>query len=326
MIFVAVAVGLFLTGALFGIYMFVRHLRRRNVPAWAAVAHGAFGATAFGIVLLVMATVPGMALLPQALGILIGAIFLGVMNLVFHIRRVRHRTILIVMHAMAAVIGVGTLAYAGILHATHRGLPAPADSSTPIPNPTPLVAAAPPPTATATAPTPAAAALAPAADPAKTAPPFPVGLAWTDRTIAFDKASVTLDARTQASLAAVAADMQAHPEITLVEVQGHTDENGDAATNIKLSRTRAAAAVDFLVAKGITRSRLRSAGYGAFCPADPSCASATAPSSCHEPSSWERDRRITVMILESRAERFHGKVTCDSAMSLAPREDQRYAL
>lgn len=53
-----------------------------------------------------------------------------------------------------------------------------------------------------------------------------------------------------------------HPEITLVEVQGHTDARASDAYNLKLSQARAESAVNYLVGKGIAASRLRAVGYG----------------------------------------------------------------
>jgi outer membrane protein OmpA-like peptidoglycan-associated protein len=53
----------------------------------------------------------------------------------------------------------------------------------------------------------------------------------------------------------------ANPKITL-EVQGHTDNVGQAAYNMKLSQSRADAVKAYLVGKGIDASRLVSKGYG----------------------------------------------------------------
>lgn len=50
--------------------------------------------------------------------------------------------------------------------------------------------------------------------------------------------------------------------IKRMRVEGHTDNRGVKAANLKLSEDRAAAVVDFLVSQGIDRSRLESVGYG----------------------------------------------------------------
>jgi outer membrane protein OmpA-like peptidoglycan-associated protein len=46
------------------------------------------------------------------------------------------------------------------------------------------------------------------------------------------------------------------------EVSGHTDNKGQAKSNLKLSKDRAQAVVDYLVNRGIAASRLKSIGYG----------------------------------------------------------------
>lgn len=53
-----------------------------------------------------------------------------------------------------------------------------------------------------------------------------------------------------------------HPEITLVEVQGHTDWRGSDSYNMKLSQRRAESAMKYLVDHGISASRLKAVGYG----------------------------------------------------------------
>jgi outer membrane protein OmpA-like peptidoglycan-associated protein len=55
--------------------------------------------------------------------------------------------------------------------------------------------------------------------------------------------------------------MQLDPSIT-IEVSAHTDARGSASDNLKLSQKRAQAAVDYLIKRGIDKSRLTSVGYG----------------------------------------------------------------
>lgn len=61
--------------------------------------------------------------------------------------------------------------------------------------------------------------------------------------------------------------MMDNPEYKL-SIAGHTDNKGDAAKNQTLSEKRAAAAMKYLVDKGVDASRLRSAGYGQTQPVD----------------------------------------------------------
>ncbi len=56
--------------------------------------------------------------------------------------------------------------------------------------------------------------------------------------------------------------MQKNPQLRLVEVQGHTDARASDSYNQGLSERRAAAAMNYLVSKGIESSRLTSRGYG----------------------------------------------------------------
>lgn len=64
-------------------------------------------------------------------------------------------------------------------------------------------------------------------------------------------------------LDALAAFLLAHPEIVTLEVGAHTDPAWRCAfCGRDLERERAASVVDALVARGVPRERLRSAGYG----------------------------------------------------------------
>lgn len=67
-------------------------------------------------------------------------------------------------------------------------------------------------------------------------------------------------------LTAILEILKAHPEITRVRVEGHTDDVGGAAHNKVLSAGRAAAVVTWLVGHGIDKARLRSVGFGSSRP------------------------------------------------------------
>ncbi len=75
-------------------------------------------------------------------------------------------------------------------------------------------------------------------------------------------------------LTAVLGVLKAHPEITKLNVEGHTDDQGPAAFNKKLSGDRAASVVKWLVAHGIDRARLASAGFGPDRPLEPNTSDA----------------------------------------------------
>lgn len=59
-----------------------------------------------------------------------------------------------------------------------------------------------------------------------------------------------------------------NPDIKLVEVQGHTDEQGNNAYNMDLSKRRAATVMNYLRDHGIAADRLTSKGYGETAPVD----------------------------------------------------------
>jgi outer membrane protein OmpA-like peptidoglycan-associated protein len=56
--------------------------------------------------------------------------------------------------------------------------------------------------------------------------------------------------------------LSTHPEIELVNVEGHTDNKGSAKHNRDLSRRRAEAVVQALLSRGIEGSRLQAQGFG----------------------------------------------------------------
>ncbi|HEX8167892.1 MAG TPA: OmpA family protein [Beijerinckiaceae bacterium] len=89
--------------------------------------------------------------------------------------------------------------------------------------------------------------------------------------LAFDTARAALRPDQAKAIAEVVKLLKENPGLKL-SVEGHTDDVGPRATNEKLSRDRAAAVVDALVAAGISRERLKSAGHG---PAKPIADNAT---------------------------------------------------
>ncbi len=58
------------------------------------------------------------------------------------------------------------------------------------------------------------------------------------------------------------------PRIKLVRVEGHTDDKGRDAYNLKLSQSRAEAVRDYLVEQGVEPERLEAMGYGETRPID----------------------------------------------------------
>ncbi len=91
-------------------------------------------------------------------------------------------------------------------------------------------------------------------------------------------------------LDAVATVLTHHPEFTLVEVEGHADERGSDQYNLRLTSGRVASVVRALVARGVEKSRLRSKGYGEYCPLDPA----------HNEDAWEKNRRVEFKIAKTK--------------------------
>ena len=79
--------------------------------------------------------------------------------------------------------------------------------------------------------------------------------------IQFDVSKATIKPVSFPILDAVGDALVANPNIT-IEVQGHTDNAGNAAYNKKLSQERADAVKAYLVKKGVAETRLASKGYG----------------------------------------------------------------
>jgi outer membrane protein OmpA-like peptidoglycan-associated protein len=127
--------------------------------------------------------------------------------------------------------------------------------------------------------------------------------------IYFETDSAIIQERSFALLDAVAATLDASPQITLVEIQGHADERGSDKYNIKLTRARAASVMNALIQRGVIKDRLRSAGYGERCPVDPK----------HNASAWEKNRRVEFKIIETDAGPTGVEVTCPRGRSLVPR-------
>ena len=83
--------------------------------------------------------------------------------------------------------------------------------------------------------------------------------------VCFKPGSATLDAAGVTVLKAVADVMRAHPEVELLEVQGHVAAGERGA---KLDQSRADNARRYLVTQGVAPERLMARGYGATRPLD----------------------------------------------------------
>jgi outer membrane protein OmpA-like peptidoglycan-associated protein len=75
-------------------------------------------------------------------------------------------------------------------------------------------------------------------------------------------------------LTEVADALLRNPEIRLVEIQGHTDDRGGAAHNMRLSQERAEAVRTWLIEHGIAPERLEARGFGSSQPLVPNITAA----------------------------------------------------
>jgi outer membrane protein OmpA-like peptidoglycan-associated protein len=105
--------------------------------------------------------------------------------------------------------------------------------------------------------------------------------------VQFAAGSARLLPESDALLKSIAQLLIQHPEIENVVVEGHTDSSGNARTNLKLSRDRAAAVVKWLVANGISAKRVASRGFGSTTPIAPN----------DTPEGRARNRRVEFRVL-----------------------------
>ena len=89
----------------------------------------------------------------------------------------------------------------------------------------------------------------------------------------------------------VASVLQKYPQITKVEVQGHTDSRGSDTYNLELSERRAASVKAYLVSQGISPDRLDSRGYGETRPVD----------TAENKAAWSKNRRVDFIIIKKPA-------------------------
>ena len=75
----------------------------------------------------------------------------------------------------------------------------------------------------------------------------------------FDKSNIRPDAARE--LEKIVSVMKLHPSIN-IDVRSHTDSRANDAYNMALSGRRAKSTVDYLISKGISKTRLTSKGYG----------------------------------------------------------------
>jgi outer membrane protein OmpA-like peptidoglycan-associated protein len=109
--------------------------------------------------------------------------------------------------------------------------------------------------------------------------------------IYFNVDSAKLQRRSHAVLDNVAAVFNAHPEIQVIRVEGHTDSTGNAFYNMRLSQRRVESVVRYLVEEGgVSKDRLIAEGFGETRPLVPNAKTKT---------ELARNRRVEFIIAEA---------------------------
>jgi peptidoglycan-associated lipoprotein len=140
---------------------------------------------------------------------------------------------------------------------------------------------APPPTQQEPAPTPTP---TPTPTPAPAPTPAPSVAVSDMRTIYFPLDSYSLDDASRAALDANAKLLRDHADLS-VRVEGHADERGTVEYNMSLGEKRADSVRDYLVAAGVSASRLSTISYGKERPAVDG----------HDEVAWSKNRRVEFM-------------------------------
>jgi outer membrane protein OmpA-like peptidoglycan-associated protein len=106
--------------------------------------------------------------------------------------------------------------------------------------------------------------------------------------IYFETDKSVIRADSHALLDDVAAILVAHPEITRLRIEGHTDSRGAADYNRTLSQTRAESVRTYLIARGVESERLDAEGFGEDRPLVRG----------NSESAWSKNRRVDFMVVE----------------------------
>ncbi len=105
--------------------------------------------------------------------------------------------------------------------------------------------------------------------------------------VLFAGSSAVISSESQPIIQELAAVLQQHPELTSIEIQGHTDDVGSPAFNKRLSQERAESVRAALVALGVDGNRLSVSGFGSDKPLVPNTSDANRA----------KNRRVQLVIL-----------------------------
>jgi outer membrane protein OmpA-like peptidoglycan-associated protein len=92
----------------------------------------------------------------------------------------------------------------------------------------------------------------------------------------------------------IAGTIKGHPEIKLIEIQGHADERGDDEHNLDLTDRRAKSVMRALEDRDVSLGRLKAKGYGET---KPICTQ-------HNEDCWSKNRRVEFIIMQRQDEQI----------------------
>jgi peptidoglycan-associated lipoprotein len=101
----------------------------------------------------------------------------------------------------------------------------------------------------------------------------------------FDFDSYNLTSEAKGTLDANARELK-RVSAAAITIEGHCDERGTKAYNLALGEKRANAAREYLVALGVSGSRINTVSYGKERPFDPG----------HDESAWAKNRRAHFVV------------------------------
>ncbi len=114
-----------------------------------------------------------------------------------------------------------------------------------------------------------------------------VGAALILNNIFFETGKSTLLPESYKELNEIA-DFLKEGTVSLIEISGHTDNEGSDALNQKLSQNRAQAVVNYLISKGVNPNMLKAVGYGESRPIDTN----------DTPEGRAKNRRVEFLVLK----------------------------
>ncbi len=113
--------------------------------------------------------------------------------------------------------------------------------------------------------------------------------------IFFDSNKSTLRPESNSEIEKVFTLLQKNPKVT-IEVDGHTDNQGNAASNLALSQARSQSVVNAIIKKGIDAKQLKAKGFGATLPLAPN----TLPDGKPNSDGMQLNRRVELKIIQAQ--------------------------